>query len=122
VRFVKDKNFLYQAIQPVLRAKSEQARVFWGPRIFALSDFFSCHHASSWVLMSSTKIFVQETRAEYHTLAAHQDEYHPQDSQRSKGFQVQERAAEQSATRPVSPTNKSGNHQGSAGNPEDQAS
>jgi hypothetical protein len=68
---------------------------FRDKKFFFLRWFFSSHHASGTVSTSSAKIFFQETRAEYQTLAAHQVKYHPQDSQRTEGFQVQERAAEQ---------------------------
>jgi hypothetical protein len=50
--------------------------------------------------MRSAEIFFQETHAEYHTLAAHQDEYCPEEPRGTKEFGVQERAAEKSATPP----------------------
>ncbi len=87
-----------------------------------LRFFFSSHHTSGLVSTSSTKIYNQETHAEYHTLAACQDEYHPQDSQTTQYFQVHERAAEQLTTHPVRPTDGSRNHQGSAGKSEDEIS
>jgi hypothetical protein len=69
--------FLYQGIQPVVRAESAQARVFLGRRLPLSAKFFSSQHASDMVPLSSAKIFVQETCAEYHTLSACQDEYQP---------------------------------------------
>jgi hypothetical protein len=52
---------------------------------------------------SSTKIYVQKTCAGYDTLAALCNDHHSQDPQSFEGFQLQERAAEQSATRPYVP-------------------
>ncbi len=98
------------------------SKIFGDRKFYFLACFFSSHHASDPDFTSSAKIFFQETLTEYHILAACQDEYHPQDSWRTKGFQVLERAAEQLAPRPVHPTDGSRDHQGSAGNPEDQAS
>ncbi len=66
------------------------------------------------------EIFVQETCAEYHTLAACQDEYRPHVTRGTKGFGVQERATEQLATHPVCPPHGSSDHQGSTGKPEGQ--
>ncbi len=98
------------------------ARVL-GPRLsLSAKLFFSSHHTSSSVPTSSTKIFFQGTPAEYNTLEACQDEYHPQEPQGTEGFGVQERAAEQSAIHPIRPPNGSSDHQGSTGKPQDQAS
>jgi hypothetical protein len=77
--FCMSRFFLCKDIQLAVCAESAQARVL-ETRNFASAKFFLSHHASGLVSMSSTKIFFQETHAEYHTLAARQDEYHPQDS------------------------------------------
>jgi hypothetical protein len=104
VNFAKAE-FFSQAIQSAVHAESAQGIILETGNIAFCKVFF--HHASGPVTTNSAKIYVQETRAEYHTLAARQDEYRPQDSQSTYGFQGQERAAEQSATRPIRPTNKS---------------
>jgi hypothetical protein len=103
VHFAKAKIFLYQIIQPVARAESAQARVFLEPRNFAVCNFFSSHHSSSWVPTSPAEVFFEETHAQYRTLAVRQIEYYPQGSQRVEEFQVRERAAEQPAANPVCP-------------------
>ncbi len=51
--------------------------------------------------MSPVKVFFQETRAQYQTLAVCQNEYYPQGSRRVEEFRVWERAAEQPAAHPV---------------------
>jgi hypothetical protein len=87
VHFAKADFFLYQAIQPVVRAELAQERVFIGTKNFCTLHFFSSHHSSGWVPMSSTKkVFVQEARAQYRTLAVRQNEYYPQVSQRVEEF------------------------------------
>jgi hypothetical protein len=72
--------FLYQAIQLVVRVESAHAGVFGDRKFCFLQSFFSSHHASGMVSMSSAEVFFQEAHAQYLTLAAHQDEYYPQDS------------------------------------------
>jgi hypothetical protein len=98
------------------------SKSFLGTKNFALCEVFSSHHASCTVPMSSAENVVQETHAEYHTLATRQDEYHLQESQGTEGFRVQERAAEQLAPQPVHPPDGPGEHQESTRNLEDQAS
>jgi hypothetical protein len=51
--------------------------------------------------MSTVEIIFQEICAGYNTLTAHQNNYHPQEQQRTDGLGMQERAAEQLATHPV---------------------
>jgi hypothetical protein len=71
--------------------------------------------------MSSAENFLQETCAGYNTLASCQNDYHPQEPQGTEGLGVQEGAAEQLATHPVCPSNRSSDHQGVARKPQDQA-
>jgi hypothetical protein len=82
----KDCFFLYQAIQLVVCAELAQARVFWDLKFCFLQTFFPSHHVSSTVSASPAKVFFQEAHAQFHTLAARQDEYYTQDSQRVEGF------------------------------------
>ncbi len=72
--------------------------------------------------MSSAEVFVQEACAQSWTLAVRQNEYYPQVSQRVEEFQMQERAAEQSATHPVCPQDRPCNIQGGTSSFEGQAS
>jgi hypothetical protein len=86
--FCKSHFFLYQAIQRVLCVEAAQARVFFGTKnCCSLQILFSSHHANGRVPTSSAKIFVQETCAEYHTLAPRQDEYHHQEPQGLKDLE-----------------------------------
>jgi hypothetical protein len=108
--------FLYHAIQLAVRVEPAQARNMETRNFAFCKVFFSSHCASGAVSTSSAKIFVQETCAEYQTLAASQEEYHPQDSQRTESFQVQERAID------LCPVDGSHNHQGNASKSKDEAS
>ncbi len=54
---------------------------FWDKENFAFCKS-SSHNSSGWVRTSSAKVFFQETPAWYRTLAARQNEYHPQNFQR----------------------------------------
>ncbi len=96
--------FLYQAIQPAVHAELAVARVR-NQNFCSLQSFFQATTQAAWFLQatSSIEISLQETCAEFHTLPAHQDEYHPQEPQGTEGFGVQEKAAEQLATHPVCP-------------------
>ncbi len=64
---------------------------FLGPRMFTLFESFSSHCSSGWVPTSSAKVFVQDARAHFWTLAACQNANYPQGSWWVIEFKMQER-------------------------------
>jgi hypothetical protein len=82
--FSKRPKLLYQTIQSVVHAESEQVSCCWDQEIFAFCKS-SSRHFNGWVLTSSAKVFFQEIPARYRTLASRQNEYLPQVSGRVEG-------------------------------------
>jgi hypothetical protein len=87
VSFARPNLYLYQAIQLAVRAELAQARVFCD-HFCSLQSFLEPPR-KRFGSYGSTEIFFQETHAEYHSMAACQDEYCHQEPQGTEEFGVQ---------------------------------
>jgi hypothetical protein len=84
--FLQESKFSVPGLPTGLMCGVGTSKIFFGTKEFCALLFFSSHHSSSWVPTSSAKVFFQEARVQYRTLAACQNEYYPQGFQPVEGF------------------------------------